>query len=380
MIELVDLTKEYPGAGQAAVEKLSLVVETGETMALLGPSGCGKTSVLNMIVGLEKPTAGDIRINGESILKIPAEKRGIGLVFQDYAVFTSMTVRKNLAFGLEIKKIPKKEIEAVVAETADFLGLTEKLDLKARGLSGSELQRVAIGRTLATKPAILLLDEPLSNLETEARLATRQELRRLRRELGLTVIYVTHDQVEALSLADRLAIMSHGQLLQVEKTAEILERPQNIFVAQFLGSPPMNVFSGFFHSDKGFPAFRVGAVDLRLPGESLPKGIKPGSARYYYLGVRPEDLRVARDAKDAVGVNHGKGAKDENTPPLLEGVVTGLESRGHDRVVRLGGEDLEIKALAADRVPDWGDQVALWAPREKFFLFDAQGRLMAQGI
>ncbi|MDR0548738.1 MAG: ABC transporter ATP-binding protein [Deltaproteobacteria bacterium] len=362
MIELIDLTKEYPGSSQVAVDKLNLTIEKGETIALLGPSGCGKTSTLNMIVGLEKPSRGDILVNGQSIVAIPAEKRGIGLVFQDYAVFTSMTVAGNLAFGLVIKKTPKKEIQAVVNETAEFLGLTAKLNVKARYLSGSELQRVAIGRTLATKPSILLLDEPLSNLEPEARLAMRQELRRLRQELGLTIVYVTHDQVEALSLADRLAIMSYGRLIQVEKTAVMLEKPQKIQVAQFLGDPPMNVFSGFFHLEGG-PAFRVGAVDFRLPLASAPAGVKVGSANYYYLGVRPEDLSFTTQDK-----------------ALFTGQVTGLESRGYDCVVNLSQKDLEIKALAIDPIPDWDETAYLSAPKDKFFVFDGSGELLTMGL
>ncbi|MDR2422463.1 MAG: ABC transporter ATP-binding protein [Deltaproteobacteria bacterium] len=363
MIELIDLTKEYPGSSQAAVEKLNLTIEKGETMALLGPSGCGKTSALNMIVGLEKPTAGDVRVNGQSIVPIPVEKRGIGLVFQDYAVFTSMTVWKNLAFGLEVKKTPKEIVRATVAETAEFLGLTDKLGLKARHLSGSELQRVAIGRTLATKPSILLLDEPLSNLEPEARLAMRQELRRLRQELGLTIVYVTHDQVEALSLADRLAIMSYGRLVQVEKTALILERPKVVQVAQFLGSPPMNVFSGFYHAENGYPAFRQGAQDFRLPVGQLPPAVKPGSANFYYLGIRPEDLTWS-DPKAA----------------LATGQVTGLESRGFDCVVNVTQGDLEIKALAKDSIPGWGETVSVAAPADKFFLYDRYGQLMSSDL
>ncbi|MDR2442132.1 MAG: ABC transporter ATP-binding protein [Deltaproteobacteria bacterium] len=359
MIELLDLTKEYPGSNQAAVDHVNLFIEKGETMALLGPSGCGKTSTLNMIVGLEKPTSGDILIDGRSVVNVPIEKRGIGLVFQDYAVFTSMTVRKNLAFGLEVKKTPPKIVASEVAETADFLGLTSKLEVKARNLSGSELQRVAIGRTLVTKPSILLLDEPLSNLEPEARLAMRQELRRLRQELGLTIIYVTHDQVEALSLADRLAIMNFGRLIEVEKTSIIIERPKVIEVAQFLGSPPMNLLGGFFHEREGFLAFRHKGTNLRLPYKSLPPNVKFGDQNFYYLGLRPEDLKLT-----------------DQSDPLLLGQISAIEYRGFDNVITVKDGELELKALAAGAIPKWGQAAGLTIDPLKLFIFNRLGRLI----
>lgn len=381
MIELRKLTKEYPGAEQPAVDQVDLIIETGETMALLGPSGCGKTSTLNMIVGLEKPTSGDILIDGEPIINVPVEKRGIGLVFQDYAVFTSMTVRRNLAFGLEIRKTPKKEIDEAVGSMAEFLNLDKKLDVKASKLSGSELQRVAIGRTLVTRPSILLLDEPLSNLEPEARLAMRQELRRLRSELGLTIIYVTHDQVEALSLADRLAIMSYGRLLEVEKTSVIIEKPSHIQVAGFLGSPPMNIIGGYFHDAGGYPAFRHESADFRLPIKKLPDAVKPGGANYYHLGVRPEDLSLC----DNLSGQNDKAARDSNAnqagqPPFYTGVVTGLEHRGFDHVITVAGKGPEIKALAPGAFPDWGESASLKVDAEKLFLFDRRGVLMTAGL
>ena len=372
MIELVALTKEYPGAETPAVDNVSLSIGAGETMALLGPSGCGKTSTLNMIVGLERPTSGDILIDGKSILGVPAERRGIGLVFQDYAVFTSMTVRRNLAFGLEIKKSPKREVDQAVGQMAEFLALSGKLDTKASRLSGSELQRVAIGRTLVTKPKILLLDEPLSNLEPEARLSMRQELRRLRSELGLTIVYVTHDQVEALSLADRLAIMSLGRLLEVERTQVIIERPKSVQTAAFLGSPPMNVLGGHFHETGGWPAFRHEATDLRLPLEKLPDFVMAGQANYYHLGVRPEDLHLCEP---------GDGA-------FYQGLVTGVEPRGFDRVLTLaaqgdggaGRKGPELKCLSPAKGPSWGDQAAVSASADKLFLFDRRGQLMASRL
>ena len=243
-LKLVNLKKEFDNGAVAAVDGIDLSIEAGETIALLGPSGCGKSTMLNMIVGLDEPTSGDIQIDDQSILRVPPGKRNVGLVFQDYAVFTSMTVRQNLAFGLAVRHRPKPEIARAVGEIAELIDMTDRLGARVKDLGNSELQRVAIGRTLVTKPEILLLDEPLSNLETAARLAMRRELRRLQNEIGLTIIYVTHDQIEALSLADRIAVMRTGKILQVEKTSVICDRPEHVFVAGFLGSPPMNLLRG----------------------------------------------------------------------------------------------------------------------------------------
>jgi len=289
-LELRTLRKEYEGGDVVAVDNIDLSIAAGETVALLGSSGCGKSTTLNMIVGLENPTSGEILIDGQSIVNVPAGKRNVGLVFQDYAVFTSMSVRKNLAFGLEVRGVPKAEIDKAVDEVAELLCMTDRLNAKPKELGGSELQRVAIGRTLVTRPQILLLDEPLSNLESAARLAMRKELRRLQSDIGLTIIYVTHDQIEALSLADRIAVMNAGKILQVEKTSIICERPGHSFVAGFLGSPPMNLMWGQFRADQNGVAFAKNRFALPLTVDS-GEVIDPKT--YFILGVRPESLRQA---------------------------------------------------------------------------------------
>lgn len=350
-LELESLLKEYDDGSIVAVDGIDLKVEAGETIALLGPSGCGKSTTLNMIVGLEEPTRGDIRIDGRSIVNVPPGKRNVGLVFQDYAVFTSMSVRQNLAFGLEVRGTPKAEIERAVAEVAELLGMSGRLDARVRDLGGSELQRVAIGRTLVTKPAILLLDEPLSNLEAEARLAMRRELRRLQREIGLTIIYVTHDQVEALSLADRIAVMNFGKIMQVEDTTRICERPEHVFVAGFLGSPPMNLIKGEVEARGDMLAFRQGGFFMPLDrvavvGESVP------SARYT-LGIRPESVRLA--------------SKDE---AAMTAQVLLVEFRGPDVILTLDLGPLQLKALApASDHPGEGQEVGLDVPPGDLVLF-----------
>ncbi|AGW13116.1 ABC transporter ATP-binding protein [Megalodesulfovibrio gigas] len=324
-LELVALRKDYADGSVPAVDGIDLAVQPGETLALLGPSGCGKSTTLNMIVGLESPTSGDIQIDGRSILGVPAGRRNVGMVFQDYAVFTSMTVRKNLAFGLEIRKMPKAEINRAVHEVAELLGMADRLDARARDLGGSELQRVAIGRTLATRPALLLLDEPLSNLEYAARLAMRRELRRLQQEIGLTIIYVTHDQIEALSLADRIAVMRAGKILQVEKTTTMYDTPDHVFVASFLGSPPMNLLRGNLEAHGQGMLFRIGQFRLQLPpprpGVAMPRGVT--------LGVRPESLRLA----------------PAETAPIT-GQVLLAEPRGPEVVLTVESAAVQLKAVA----------------------------------
>ncbi len=336
-LELVDLVKEYEDGAVVAVDGINLSIAPGETVALLGSSGCGKSTTLNMIVGLETPTSGDIRIDGKSILHLPAGKRDVGLVFQDYAVFTSMTVKENLAFGLAVRKTPKPEIERVVAETAELLGMSDRLNAKARELGGSELQRVAIGRTLATRPSILLLDEPLSNLEAEARLAMRRELRRLQAETGLTIIYVTHDQIEALSLADRIAVMNAGKILQAEETTSICERPDHVFVAGFLGSPPMNLVRGEVSRCGETASFSKEGFALDLPPGAH---LEPGR---YALGLRPEALRLV---------------PADGAP--LSGVVSLVETRGSEAVVTVEAGPVRLNVIApAHGRPAEGENVGV---------------------
>jgi len=323
-LKLVSLKKEYDNGSVVAVDGVNLSIAKGETVALLGSSGCGKSTTLNMIVGLEQPTSGDIQIDGKSIVTTPAGKRDVGLVFQDYAVFASMTVRKNLAFGLEVRGEGKSVINKAVDEVAELLGMKDKLNARAKDLGGSELQRVAIGRTLVTKPQILLLDEPLSNLEAAARLAMRKELRRLQSEIGLTIIYVTHDQIEALSLADRIAVMRGGKILQVEKTATICERPSHIFVAGFLGSPPMNLLSGQFAYDDQGTSFTSGEFCLHLSSARPTTHFDSP----HTLGIRPEAITITAPEQSA-----------------LRGEILMSEPRGPETVLTVASGNVQLKVI-----------------------------------
>ena len=359
-LEIINLRKVFGNGSVVAVDGIDFTIEAGETVALLGPSGCGKSTTLNMIVGLEDPTSGDIRIDGRSVVGVPAGKRNVGLVFQDYAVFTHMTVFENLAFGLVIRGRPKAEITRAVHDVAELLGMQKSLKLPAAELGGSELQRVAIGRTLVTKPAILLLDEPLSNLEASARLAMRRELRRLQSEIGLTIIYVTHDQIEALSLADRIAVMNAGKLQQIERSSVICEKPDHVFVAGFMGSPPMNLLRGEIARDGAFTGFRRESLFIQLPpGEMVSSG---RAGQPIILGVRPESLKLA--------------LADES---MIFGKVTIVEPRGPEAVVTVEAGAISLKAvvLAAGR-PQEGSNVGLIADPSSFVFFSGEtGRRLA---
>lgn len=349
-LELIALRKEFSEGSVAAVDGVDLTVEAGETLALLGPSGCGKSTTLNMIVGLERPTSGDIRIDGRPVVDLPPAARNVGLVFQDYAVFTHMTVRQNLAFGLKVRGASKAEIARAVGEAAELLGLGGKLDARARDLGGSELQRIAIGRTLVTKPAILLLDEPLSNLEAAARLAMRRELRRLQSEIGLTIIYVTHDQIEALSLADRIAVMSAGKIRQADKAAVVYEQPEHVFVASFLGSPPMNLIRGTLSSG----IFQELGFALPPGAAAAARAVPPREP--VILGLRPEAILLG--------------------PPQRAGLlaqVTMVEPRGPEAVVTMEIGGVTLKAVTpSDERPGEGATVSLRIDPASVVLFSGE--------
>jgi multiple sugar transport system ATP-binding protein len=288
-LRLVGVTKTYDGQARPALSGLSLDVVPGEFLVLVGPSGCGKSTALRSIAGLEEPDAGEIWIGDRDVTHVPPRDRDIAMVFQNYALYPHMTVFDNLAFGLKLRKTPRDEIRARVQETASLLGLEPYLDRKPRALSGGERQRVALGRALVRHPKVFLFDEPLSNLDAQLRVHMRAELHRIHQEFGATMIYVTHDQVEAMTLGDRIAILSGGLLQQVDAPLAVYDRPANKFVAGFLGSPSMNFARGRIAADG--TRVDVGGAHWALP-EDARAVAKDDAGREVWVGLRPEHVRI----------------------------------------------------------------------------------------
>ncbi|HEY6018164.1 MAG TPA: sn-glycerol-3-phosphate ABC transporter ATP-binding protein UgpC, partial [Gaiellaceae bacterium] len=283
-ITLDNVTKIF-GTDVVAVDNVNLTIGDGEFIVLVGPSGCGKTTLLRSIGGLERVTGGRILIGDRDVTTLAPGARDIAMVFQNYALYPHMTVRQNLGYGLKVRHTPKKEAKQRVEEVAKLLGLSELLDRRPKALSGGQMQRVAMGRAIVREPAAFLMDEPLSNLDAKLRVGMRTSLQQLHSRLGTTTVYVTHDQVEAMTLGDRVAVMHAGKLLQLGTPQEIYGSPANLFVASFIGSPPMNLLGG--SATDG----RVHAGDLQLEVSGIPSG-------ELVIGVRPEALRLVAGATE----------------------------------------------------------------------------------
>ena len=284
-IDLERVSKIYPN-GHVASRDLDLEIADGELLVLVGPSGCGKSTALRLIAGLEQPNSGRIRIGERDVTTLPPQDRDIAMVFQSYALYPHMTVRENLAFGLRIRKMTRAEIDRRVERVAQTLGLAAMLDRKPAQLSGGQRQRVALGRALVREPQAFLFDEPLSNLDAKLRIETRAELARLHKRLGATMVYVTHDQEEAMTLGHRVAVLKDGLLQQVAPPMELYRRPVNRFVAGFIGSPAMNFFEGTLEPSETGWRFQG---EFALP---VPEPLDPPRGRAVSLGIRPPDVRV----------------------------------------------------------------------------------------
>ena len=295
---LENLTKTYPektGPGVTAVKGIGLAIEDREFMVLVGPSGCGKSTTLRMIAGLEEISGGTVVIDGKVVNDVLPKDRDIAMVFQNYALYPHMSVFDNMAFGLKLRKFPKAEIDARVREAATMLGLTDYLDRRPKALSGGQRQRVAVGRAIVRKPKVFLFDEPLSNLDAKMRVSTRTEISKLHARLGATMIYVTHDQVEAMTMGDRICVMKDGEIQQVAAPLELYNHPANLFVAGFIGSPPMNFFRGELLPNDGRLRFRETSsasspLSFNLP-ESIAARANGSSNRMVVLGIRPENVQ-----------------------------------------------------------------------------------------
>jgi multiple sugar transport system ATP-binding protein len=324
-VALENLTKIYPekgGPGVAAVRNVTLEVKDREFMVLVGPSGCGKSTTLRMIAGLEDITSGTVRIGDQVVNDVLPKDRDIAMVFQNYALYPHMTVYENMAFGLKLRKLPKADIELRVREAAAMLGLEPYLGRKPKALSGGQRQRVALGRAIVRKPKVFLFDEPLSNLDAKMRVSTRTEISKLHARLGATMVYVTHDQVEAMTMGDRICVMNNGDIMQVATPLDLYNHPDNLFVAEFIGSPPMNFFRGTLRAAGGAVTF----VEDNGSGPPLSIALDNALARKssaflgksVILGVRPEAIHdsatlgspdTLRTAEVAVEVSESMGSE-----------------------------------------------------------------------
>jgi multiple sugar transport system ATP-binding protein len=293
-IVLDEITKVYPD-GTTAVSAVDIDIADGEFMVLVGPSGCGKTTALRMVAGLEDITSGTVRIGDRIVNEVPSKDRDVAMVFQNYALYPHMSVYDNMGFGLKLQKKPKEEIHRRVTEAAGVLGLSEFLKRKPRHLSGGQRQRVAMGRAIVREPQAFLMDEPLSNLDAKLRVQMRAEIAKLQRDLGVTTIYVTHDQVEAMTMGDRVAVMRKGMLQQVDGPQNLYERPVNLFVGGFIGSPAMNMVHATLASSNGALFVEFGGTRLRVDDDALISrpGLGAFEGKSVVLGIRPEDMEDA---------------------------------------------------------------------------------------
>ena len=308
-IEAIDLVKSYDGKANV-LEGINLAIEEGEFFILVGPSGCGKSTLLRIIAGLESVTDGELRISGKLANDLAPAERDLTMVFQSYALYPHMSVRDNILFGLDVKKVPKAERKRRLDEAAELLGLTELLNRKPRELSGGQRQRVALARSVCSRSPICLMDEPLSNLDAKLRATMRVEIRRLQRKLGLTVVYVTHDQVEAMTMGDRIAVLHGGKIQQVGSPLDLYNAPANTFVASFIGSPQMNLTPAELDGDS-----LVLSGSMRLTLSADQRGRLPQGERWT-AGIRPELVRCA-----------AAGTPDTTTAPLLATEMLGNETR-----------------------------------------------------
>lgn len=342
-IRLENLTKIFVDKQKRetrAVDNLDVVIESGKLVGLLGPSGCGKSTTLFMIAGLHNPTSGRIFFGDDEVTKLSPDKRGIGLVFQNYALYPHMTVRQNIMFPLENLQVTREEALKRSQEMADLVGIGDLMDRKPAQLSGGQQQRVAIARALVKKPRVLLLDEPLSNLDARLRLQMREEIKRIQKETGITTIFVTHDQEEAMSITDQIIIMDFGKEMQRGKPQDIYNKPKNEFVAKFLGNPPINTFNGTIKNNYLY------FEDVKM----LKKVAADGD---YVVGIRPEDFKVS---------------------PTQEGFHVPKDAHvdiiGRDTMIRFEIQDKQIRALVDSESAENLSKIVLTVREDKIHLFD----------
>ncbi|MBC7811380.1 MAG: ABC transporter ATP-binding protein [Burkholderiales bacterium] len=351
-VSIEQLSKKFGSV--VGVDDLNLDIQDGEFVAFLGPSGCGKTTTLLMLAGIYKPTDGVIRFGDRVVNKVAPKDRNIGMVFQSYALYPHMTVFGNISYPLKLKKVSKDEQQRRVQQVSDTMGIGTLLDRRPGQLSGGQQQRVALGRALVKEPDVLLFDEPLSNLDARLRLTMRGEIKALQKRLGITSIYVTHDQVEALTMADRIAVMSGGKLQAFDSPEDLYDRPKTIFIAGFVGNPPMNFVNVDMRRDNGSVVAETQGIRVAV---STDRGEKAAARQKVVMGIRPEDINVV-----------GESGSD-----VIEGSVFVVEPLGRDDMldVRVGDNSLFVLADPAARIRA-GDPVRLRVNNNKLQFFDAE--------
>lgn len=358
-VVLENVYKVYPG-GVVAVDDANLVVEDREFMVLVGPSGCGKSTTLRMVAGLEEITKGSIHIDGKKINDIPPKDRDIAMVFQNYALYPHMTVAKNMAFGLKLRKYPKDEIEKRVREAAEILSIESLLNRKPKELSGGQRQRVAVGRAIVRKPKAFLFDEPLSNLDAKMRVQMRMEISKLHTRLSSTMIYVTHDQVEAMTMGDRICVMKDGLIQQVAEPMELYERPANQFVAGFIGSPQMNFFDGKIEQRPGGLWFVEDSFAVRIDDQKASR-LESQVGKPVVFGIRPENIA------DALYVTQ------PNPEHQIEARVEVLEPMGSETYIYLTtGKHSLVAKMTTSQNTDVNQSLKLVLNMKKGHFFNAE--------
>jgi len=350
----------------SVIEDLDLEIHDEELMVFVGPSGCGKSTALRLIAGLEEVTEGELSIGDRVVNDVHPKDRDVAMVFQSYALYPHMSVRDNISFGLRIRKMEPSEIDRLVNDAAEILGLTPLLDRKPKALSGGQRQRVALGRAIVRKPSVFLFDEPLSNLDAELRVQMRAEIGKLQQRLKTTTVYVTHDQIEAMTLGHRIAVLApmsadrKSNLKQVGTPLELYDSPKNLFVAKFIGTPPMNVVETDI--DTGAKSLRHSGFSMPLSDEMMSKlaNVQGGKV---LLGIRPEHIGEASD-------------HDWTNPVHLRGTVEIVETVGHEVIIHVHcGDDAIVAKLGAHRIPGYGEEVELVMRSDEIHLFDPDTEL-----
>ncbi|MBI4790745.1 MAG: ABC transporter ATP-binding protein [Chloroflexi bacterium] len=338
-----------------AVDDVTLEFPDGKLTVMVGPSGCGKTTLLRILAGLEEPTRGEVSVANRAVTLVPAWDRNVAMVFQSYALYPHMNVFKNIAFPLEARRVPKAEIKKRVEQTAAILEIDKLLQRYPRELSGGQMQRVAIGRAIVRKPQVFLMDEPLSNLDAQLRVTMRAQLKRLQMDLGVTTIYVTHDQAEAMTMADQIVVMNNGRVQQVSDPVAVYNCPQNMFVAGFIGSPPMNFVEGTLGQDKSRLECR--GFEYEFPDAMAAGLARIGANQPLVMGIRPDDILV----------------HDVPTGNAIEGTVYIFEVLGKETLLTVQCPNIQLKAcVPTNRRVNLGDKVWLKPAPEGIRIFDAQ--------